>query len=246
MTDTARPAIHLAASNGHDCADGEGCLFEWYNYLTRRESSDDRPADVSPVLHKFGMALNDCLPDAKRQELVRFLPNGTSPLAGTYGDGKDEARGYLALDWLVRTFLPAWLDLVPSLAGRAAEVRGLAPVVSLDTARAAGPAVRLAEADSAAAWAAAWDAARAAAWAAARAAAWDAAGDAARAAAWDAAWDAARAAAGDAARAAAGAAVNPTSERLQDSAIGLYDQMIAGGAACELRQPPLPLEDASA
>jgi hypothetical protein len=96
-----------------------------------------------------------------------------------------------------------------------------------------------------AAWAAAWDAAWAAAWAAARdaardaarAAAWAAAGDAARAAAGDAVWDAARdaawAAARDAAWAAAWAAawdrLRPTVVTLQQSALGLLDEMCGVG-----------------
>ena len=80
----------------------------------RDEHTDACPPGVSRVLHSFGIALNDLLPDDRRQELVRYLPNGTSPLAGT-DDGRDEARGYLALDWLIRTYLPTWLALVPAL-----------------------------------------------------------------------------------------------------------------------------------
>jgi hypothetical protein len=220
--------IRLARGNGHDCGkDEEGCLFEWYNWLTRQRSTDACPPGVSKVLHVFGMRLNDALPDDRRQELVRFLPNGTSPLAGTAGDGRDETRGYMALDWLIRTYLPAWLEL----AGLdAAQLRAHARVDSLASAQSIGLVVR-----------AAWDAAGDAAGdAAAGAAAWDAAGDAARAAAGDAAWAAAWVAAGDAAGdaawvtawVAAGAVARdmlaPTVARLQDSAIALYDQMIPG------------------
>jgi hypothetical protein len=196
MSDTV---IRLAKGSHPDqaCDDAERCLFEWYNWLTRQAHTDSCPPGVSPVLHQFGMSLNDALPDDTRQQLARFLPNGTSPLAGTAGDGKDETRGFLALDWLIRTYLPAWLDLA-GLADEATALQELEPIRHLEAAEAAGPVVRRASDKAAAAGAAAG----AAAWAAA----WAAAGAAARAAAWDAAWDAAGAAAWDAAGAAAGAA----------------------------------------
>jgi hypothetical protein len=199
--------VKLARGGGHDCGqDEEGCLFEWYNWLTHQHVGDDCPPGVSAVLHKFGMSLNDVLPDGKRQELARFLPNGTSPLAGTAGDGKDETRGYLALDWLVRTYLPAWLELAGI--DTAGVLRGQARVDTLERARLIGPLVRSARDKAAAAVTAAVAvdvavaAARDAAWTAAVAAA----RDAAVAAAWTAAWDAAVDAAGTAAVAAAGAA----------------------------------------
>ena len=202
-----------------DCTDPEGCLWELYNWRLGNPWGDDCPEGVSPVLHVMGLQLNDCLPDDRRQELAVYLPNGTSPLAGTADEAKDHQRSLMALDWLTRTYLPAWLTLVPALAGHAAAVAGLAPVTD-DSAAAAAPAVR-----------AAGDAAGDAAWAAAGAAAWDAAGDAARDAAGAAAGAAARAAAGDAARAAAWAAaravLQPTVDRLQTSALALYVAMVA-------------------
>lgn len=120
----------------------------------------------------------------QRQTLKPFLPR----MVGTAGDGQDEARAYLALDWLVRTYT--------QVAGRRRAHR--AGTGSARPAAHRGPrvgAVRRAgcarcERDAAAAWDAAGDAAWAAAWAAA----WDAALAAALAAAetaWDAAWAAA-------------------------------------------------------
>jgi hypothetical protein len=158
VTETTRPAVTLAKEahkfDGTD--DCPRCLFEAYNYLKRREFTDSRPPGVSWVLHQFGMKLNDCLPDTARQSLVRYLPNGSDPLDGTDGDGRDETRGYMALDWFVRTYLPAFLELHPALAGHATAVRNLARIDNIDTAREAGPVVH-------AAWDAAWDAAGAAA-----------------------------------------------------------------------------------
>jgi hypothetical protein len=219
MTHHVDHATITLAKGGHDGEDSCGgspqrCLFEWYNWLTRDEHTDACPPGVSRVLHSFGIALNDLLPDDRRQELVRYLPNGTSPLAGT-DDGRDEARGYLALDWLIRTYLPTWLALVPALAEHAAAAAGLPVIAGLETAEFAGPVVR-----------AAGDAAGDAARATARDAAGDAARDAARDAAGDAAGDAARAAAWATARDAARDLLAPTVAELQTSAIALYDRMI--------------------
>jgi hypothetical protein len=222
-------------------ADCPRCLFEAYNWAKRQQFTDACPPGVSLVLHTFGMRLNDALPDGTRQALVRYLPNGTDPLDGTASDGRDETRSYMALDWLIRTYLLRFLELSPRLAEHAAAVRALVRIDGMASAEAAGPVVRAAgDAARAAARDAAWDAAWAAAGDAAWDAAWAAAGDAARAAAWDAAWaaagDAARDAAGDAARDAAGDAagdaarevLNPVVVVLQESALALYDRMIIG------------------
>ena len=235
MTET----IWLAHGNHPDCDDPQRCLFEWYNHLTRGADTHQCPPGVSPVLHRYGLRLNDALDDSKRQQLRRYLPDGADVLAGTAGDGKDETRSYIALDWLIRTWTPAWLG-VAGLSKEATALRELRRVADSAAARAAGPAISQAREKAAAAWDAAgdaaWDAAGDAAGAAAGAAAWDAAWDAAWAAAgaaawdtaWAAAWAAARDAAGDAAWAAAGAVLSPTVAQLQDSAIALYDVLIAG------------------
>jgi hypothetical protein len=204
-----------AHSAKQECDDPERCLFEWYNWLTRHQHTDSRPPGVSPVLHQYGMSLNDILPDDRRQELTRFLPNGNDRLAGTEGDGKDETRGYIALDWLIRTYTPAWLDLA-GLTAEATALRDLRRIADLVTAKDAGPVVRQASSKAAAAWDAAGAAAGSAAWAAA--------GSAAGSAAWVAARAAARAAAGAAAR----DKLAPTVAELQTSAIALYDQLITG------------------
>lgn len=184
------------------------------------------PECASRVLTSFTIGLNDTWGGTDRQRLVPFLPR----MVGTAGDGKDEARSFMALDWLIRTYTPAFLDLV-NLSAEAQALRDLRRIVDLASAEAAGPVVRSgrdkAYAAWAAAWAAAWDAGDAA-WAAARAA------RDAGAAAVAAAVAAARAAAGAAARdagaaagAAAWAALSPTVETLKTSALELLDRMIS-------------------
>jgi len=182
----------------HRCEDGY-CLMEARAVLLGRPKSDSCPPGTSPLLHSFGISLNDAFGDDRRQDLKRFLPSdGVDPLDGTADDGQDEARSYLALDWLIRTYTPAFLDLRPELADVAAELRGLRRIVDLAAAQSAGPVVLSAREKS----------------------------YAARDAAWDAARDAARAAARDAARDAASAALQPTVDQLQTSAIELYAAMI--------------------
>ena len=201
--------------------DRDLCIMEAVAYIAG-EPWSDTPACASPVVSAFLCTWNDALSDVDRDRLLPaevWVPR----LVGSRGDAAaEERRAYLALDWLIRVYTPAWLDLVPSLAEHAAALRTLPEVVDLTTARVAGDIVLAA---SAAARAAASAAACAAAGDAASAAAWAAAGDAASAAAWAAASAAARAAA----RAAAGGAIRPTVETLQQSALVLLDRMLAAG-----------------
>ncbi len=154
----------VLAKGSHDggCENPERCLFEWFNWLARREHTDDCPPDVSRVLHTFGMRLNDVLPDDRRQELKALLPrpDRPSPLAGTRYR-LDVTRSYMALDWLIRTWTPTWLDLA-GLTDEATALRNLRRIVDLVAAQQAGPVVRDAQVKAAAARAAAGDAAWAA------------------------------------------------------------------------------------
>jgi hypothetical protein len=198
------------------------CLMEAVAYVAGEDWTDE-PACASPVLGMYGRSLNDVLSDDRRQQLRPLIPR----LIGTAGDGLDEQRGYLALDWLIRTWTPAWLDLA-GLTTEAAELRQLRRIVDLVAAQQAAPVVRAARERAHAAGDAAWDAA-------AGAAAWAAAWAAAGAAAWDAAWAAAGAAAGAAARAAARDVLAPTVDQLQTSAIQLFTTMIRPDEETDVR-----------
>jgi hypothetical protein len=226
------------------------CLMEAVAWFAG-EWHTDRPACVSPLLAAAGRTLNDDLPDARRQELVPLIPR----LAWTAGDGLDERRGYMALDWVVRVWAPAWLDGA-GLTVQAAALRSLRPVTgraaAVAAARVALEVQQAAYVARAAAQAAAGDtagdaardavrdavrdaggnavrvAAQVAVWAAVQAAVdWDAAEwAAARAAARDAAWAAAQAAA-EAAAAWAAAARRPARDALAPTASQLQDSAIS-------------------
>jgi len=220
---------HLTLAKGAHTARDQGvCAMEAVAWLAG-EPHSDRPACTCPVIGTFVRRWNDDLRDADRNRLLLpLLPS----LVGTRGSAElERRRSFRILDWMIRTYTPAWLDLIPSLTEHAAALRGLAPTVDPASAQAARDPV---DAARAAAWAAARAAARGAAWdarAAARAAAWAAARAAAWAAAWAAARAAARAAAGAAAVDAAGAAavdaLAPTVARLQASAAELVAELCA-------------------
>jgi hypothetical protein len=186
-------------SGAHGSRKDGVCWAEAAAWLAGQPHTDHPPC-VSPLLAAYGRSLNDMLPDDTRQQLKQYI----RPALNTAGDGKDLTRTWLALDWLIRTWLPAWLNLA-GLNSQATALQHLDPVYSPAAAAAAGPALSRARQDSAAAR----DAAGAAAWAAAGAAA----GAAARAAAW----------------AAARAALAPTVTMLQASAVSLFGTLITAG-----------------
>jgi hypothetical protein len=181
---------------------------------------------------------------------------------GTADDGLDEARSWMALDWLIRTYAPIWLAAA-GLTGRARQLADLAPVTDASFLQEALGALKAARREARGTWStslgaarpaawtpwaagraaareAAWGSAGAAAWAAARVAVGEIAGDRARALARDIAGDAAatiarsaRTAGGrSAAKDAARSALAPTVETLQRSAFLLLDRML----------PTVPLE----
>ena len=195
----------------HSDFEGGMCAMEFVAWLAE-EPHSDAPDCACPVLAAFMRTWNDSLGDEDRNRLLKpLIPR----LVGSRSTPEvEKQRSYLALDWLIREFLPTWLEQVDSLRAHAVEIRALETIRDIESAKAAGPNVR-------AAWVAARVAARAAAGDAARVAAW--------VAAWDAAWDAARGAAWVAARGAARGAIQTAVARVQISALDLVDRMLACG-----------------
>jgi hypothetical protein len=242
---------YTLAYGTHATPDEGRCAMEWVSYLAGEPHSDE-PACVSPVLRAFCVTLNDSLEDAPRQRLRPYLAR----TIGTSDDGLDEERSWMAMDWLIRTYAPAWLGAagLTEPARRLARLAPIADAAALHPAlgalgharretRAAWAAAR--GATRAAAWApwsagravareAAWGSAGAAAWAAARVAVGDIAGDRARAMVREIAGDAAATVARGArasssraaARDAARAALAPTLADLRRSAFSLLDRML--------------------
>ncbi len=185
---------HSSFEEGH-------CAMELVSWLAGERFSDS-PKCVSLVLRAFLIKWNDDADDEGRQKLKLYLVR----VLGTAGDGKDEARGWLAVDWVIRHHAPAWLELA-GITESAAALRELPPIRDLASLSEAQPSLEEERARSAAAWDVAWDVA----WDAARAAAWEVA--------WGVAWDVARK-----------KPVEPTQLSRQVSALELLERMIDPGS----------------
>ena len=118
---------YLLTSGSHASADDGRCAMEWVAYLAG-EPHSDQPVCVSPMLKEFCIKLNDNLPDDQRQRMRPYLAR----TIGTAGDGLDDRRRWMCVDWLIRSYTPTFLQLVPSLAERAQALRALPPVLAAE------------------------------------------------------------------------------------------------------------------
>jgi hypothetical protein len=80
------------------------CAMEWVAHLAGEHHSD-QPECVSPVVRALCVALNDGLDATERQRLRPYLTR----TIGTTGDGRDQPRAWMALDWLIGVYAPTWL-----------------------------------------------------------------------------------------------------------------------------------------
>ena len=194
----------------------EACWMSAVSYYVGNQWTD-HPDCVCLVIRNLCIALNDALPDGRREELIG--PHIFAPV-GTANERLLVPRAYRCADWAVREIAPRALRGA-GFAAEADRLMGLDPIVDESSAlpaEAAANAARAAAAD--AAWAAAWAAADAA-----RAYAADAAN-----AAWAAAWRAANAA--DAADAPWRAAANP--DDIHRSWLSLILELCAMGDRVEV------------
>jgi hypothetical protein len=210
---------------------------------------DRIPDSACPVLAAFVRRLTDELEPASRAAVTPYLPS----LAGTARDGHTRERGWMALDWLVRTHCSAWLAHAGDASGADA-LRGLPAIVDAKTLqRAARAWTTLTEGsderwDAAcaaagdpswdAAWPLAWNRSRAVAWDAGFGAAWDAARADAISAGWltpQSAFDAVRAAVRDAAFAVMSPAAFAAAAQAASTTNGAYAaKYLAAASAAEL------------
>jgi hypothetical protein len=136
---------YTLAKGSHTDPNRGRCAMEWVSFIAG-EPHSDQPVCVSPVLKAFCIAFNDALEDGPRQRLRPYLTR----CIGTAGDGLDEQRAWMATDWLIRVYLPAWLDLA-GLHANACNLRALAQVVGAETLKSAEPKLGEARRASAAA-----------------------------------------------------------------------------------------------
>src|ERR1051326_2138144 len=96
--------LKLERGKHDDCGDGQGpvCLLEAVACYVGNLFSD-HPETTSPVLAAFGRAINDAMPDDRRQELRQFIPR----LVDTAGNPElEQKRAWLLTDWAVREMAP--------------------------------------------------------------------------------------------------------------------------------------------
>jgi hypothetical protein len=245
-------AITTLSVGKHKADSAKMCAMEAVAYIAG-EPWSDAPACASPVIASFMRLWNDGLPDADRTRLL--LPLVPEIVGTRTTDADDVTREWMASDWLVRTYAPAWLTFA-GLSDHAVALAGCDPVTSGEALRQAVPLCESAEsaavsaavsavrsvAESAswyAALSAVMSAAESAVRSAAGSAAWSAAGDAALSASASssgyAAWSAVRSAAWSAVRSAAahGTDLAPTVAMLQASAQDLVRRMCAVGRSPE-------------
>jgi len=119
----------------HTGQSGQLCLLEAAAVLAG-EPLTDHPVCVSPIVCTLGIRLNDLGTHRQRQTLTRFLPH----LVVTAGDGKEDARRWVALDFSLRTVWPRWVDRL-GMREEAAALWGLAPITGEPAYCAARPLV---------------------------------------------------------------------------------------------------------
>src|SRR5262249_33011496 len=156
------------------------CVMEAAAWIAGREHTDHPPC-ISKPIGAFLRAWNDGLDDSTRQQLKPYawLSLGTAASADV-----ERRRSWMAFDWLVHEFLPAWLEAA-QLIDDSVALRTLPEIHNAETLNAATPLIERAHRSA------------------------DAAGAGAGAGAWVAAGDAAGAAASPAAALAAALAASP-------------------------------------
>ncbi|WP_369163840.1 hypothetical protein, partial [Burkholderia pseudomallei] len=136
----------------HDSPDEGHCLLEVVSMFAG-EQFGDSPACVDPILAQFGRSWNDGMrSDYERAQLKIYI---TRLLGTKKGDPLSQKRGWMAMDWIVRTYCATWLALNPGLIHHAEALKALPTITCVADLQAAQPKLDAANKDSAAAWAAA-------------------------------------------------------------------------------------------
>lgn len=201
----------IPEAGSHD-PNGTACIMEMAAYMAG-EPWSDAPKCASPVIGAFCRSFWDASKD-NWPGLVERMDR----IAGSANPAADDARAWLATDWLVRTVTPVWLRKA-GLDAEADALVALPALTSTALAREAQPIIDGARAKASAAWAAAGDAAWDAAWAAAGAAV-------SKHKTYEKQYDAAY----KAARSILDVALAETVTELRASAFDLLDRMLLQGA----------------
>ena len=141
---TARDIGHGA----HFSLDDGLCVMEAVAYVAG-EPWSDHPTCACPVLGAFMRAWNDGLPTD--EDRTRLLRPWVERLVGTKSTkAVEQRRADMALDWFVRVYAPAWLDLSEALSSHARAIRALPPLHSTAACLSAQPVLAAAAQSTAA------------------------------------------------------------------------------------------------
>jgi hypothetical protein len=205
-------------AGAHDTRDDGMCVMEAVAYIAD-ELHSDHPKCACPVLSAFCRSWNDKL--ESDEERAKWLSEFVWRLPGTKSTPEIELRrSEMAYDWLVREYLPSFLELSPNLIPYAINLRGL-PWITSRNFELAVPVINAAVLCAGLRWRSCAGAAAVGAAGAAVGAAVGAVGAGAAAVAGAGAAVAAGAAAG------AGVEITPTVEKLKQSAHDLLDRMVS-------------------
>ena len=136
---TARPLDidSLVLYSGDHDPNGKMCIMEAVAYVAG-EPWSDRPVCASTVISDFLRSWNDALNDDDRQMLKPFILR----MVGTSAQQEVELmRSELAWKWLVRTYVPTWLDAA-GIADHANKLRSCRETEIITTLAAARAAAR--------------------------------------------------------------------------------------------------------
>ncbi|GAA2863868.1 hypothetical protein Acy02nite_72310 [Actinoplanes cyaneus] len=104
-----------------------------------------RPESASVLLNVLAAGLEKALPDERQSQIWSVLENPVDASADA-----ETRRAFVALDWLVRVWTPAWTAMVPGVGeDLAAKLQELPPITDLASAEAAGHFVGVLESTSA-------------------------------------------------------------------------------------------------
>lgn len=145
-----------ALLSGSHSPNSKMCIMEAAAYVADAPWSDS-PECVSPVIGGFLRNWNDSLRD--NESRTRLLAPLIPEILGTAGtEASETKRSWMAFDWLVREWVPAFMDLTESLRPHAKALRDLEPIYDKLKLEASRPTIEAARKASAAARAAASDA----------------------------------------------------------------------------------------
>ena len=141
-------------SGSHNSIRDGCCVMEAVAYVAG-EPHSDHPQCTCPIITAFMIGWNDNLPS--NQDRDRLLKPLVPLIVGTRSNSEvEQRRGFLCVDWFIRTFVPAWLQLIPSLQIHAETLRKYPEITDVAALLAVKPVL----ADIAKSSAAARDAAR--------------------------------------------------------------------------------------